>query len=385
MRVKLFARGAADQMRWVEFPLGTPHINSDGLMLLEQIATAPGRTKPGKLLIADLDSPIRNLKQYVPQDASPEQLNTLAIKIGYMGPEEQVCFEAALDLNSVMGMEDILRLTDELDQYEMLLDVSSMGELGRYLVNNGIVEFPESVCPYLDFEKIGIEYDAGHGGVFKGTSYITRMEDAPEQELDAGRTQVFKIHLYTSKVGDTMPGPYRLTLPACGERLEQVKKLIGVDDFAQARIEQVEYPLADLQVYLSSADCPSVETLNSLAEEVEALLQTDGQFPKLCGVLEAEQPQTMDEALRLVRNLDDYERVPCGSTPAEYGSYVVAHSDEWFDYDELLEDLQGFIDEEGYGRYRMREDGVRATDFGLIRRISEPFPAQENGMALRQG
>ena len=31
MRVKLFARGAADRMRWVEFPLGDPHIESEGL------------------------------------------------------------------------------------------------------------------------------------------------------------------------------------------------------------------------------------------------------------------------------------------------------------------------------------------------------------------
>lgn len=384
MRVKLFARGALDRQQWVEFPLGAPHIESNGLQLLNRIATAPGRDEPGKLLITDLESPIRNLKQYVPQDADPEQLNTLAIKIGYMGPEEQVCFEGALDLNSVMGMGDILRIADELDQYEMLLDVSSMVELGRCLVNNGIVEFPEAVWPYLDFEKIGIEYDSEHGGVFKGTSYVTRKEDAPEQALDADRPQVFKVHLYTSKVGDTMPGPYRLVLPACGERLEQVKKLIGVDDFAEARMEQVEYPLTALQEYLSAMDCPSVETLNELAEEIEELLQTDGQLLKLCGVLEAEQPQTLDEVLHITKALDDYERIPCGCRPDEYGRYVMKHAEQ-FEIDDLLEDLEGFVDEDGYGQYRMREDGVKAPACGLIRRLSEPFPTQESGMAMRQG
>ena len=367
MRVKLFARGALDRQQWVEFPLGAPHIESDGLQLLNWIATAPGRDKPRKLLIADLESPIRNLKQYVPQDAVPELLNTLAIKIGYMGPEEQVCFEGALDLNSVMGMDDILRIADELDQYEMLLDVSSMVELGRYLVSGGIVEFPESVWPYLDFEKIGIEYDSEHGGVFKGTSYVTRKEDAPEQALDADRPQVFKVHLYTSKVGDTMPGPYRLVLPACGERLEQV-----------------EYPLTCLRDCLPTVDCPSVETLNELAEEIEELHQTDGQLLKLCGVLEAEQPQTLDEVLRITKALDDYERIPCGYQPDEYGRYVMKHAEQ-FEIDDLLEDLEGFVDEDGYGQYRMREDGVKATACGLIRRLSEPFPTQESGMAMRQG
>lgn len=385
MRVKLFAREAVERMRWVEFPLGAPRIDNDGWTMLEWIATTPGLSKPGRLCIADLESPIRNLKLYVPQDVDLEQLNTLAIKIGYMEPEEQTCFEGALELNSVAGMEDVLHLADALDQYEIFLNVSSMAELGRYLVNNGIIEFPESVCPYLDFEKIGIEYDAIYGGVFKGTSYVTRKEDAPEHALDAGRDQVLKVHLYTSKVGDTMPGPYCLTLPACEERLEKVKKLIGVDDFAQARIEQVEYSLTTLQEHLQTANCPTVEILNALAEEIEEILQTDNQLLKLCGVLEVEQPQTLEEALRITQNLDDYERLPCGSTPTEYGSYVITHSDEWFDYDELLDDLQRFIDKYGYGRYRMQKDGIRITGCGLIRRLSEPFSTQKSNMALWQG
>lgn len=384
MNVLLSNRQKPEKKEWFTFPMGAPCIEHAGLERLRELASVPESGAAADLVVRDLISPIRNLHCFVPEDATPEQLNTLAIKIGYMGPEEQVCFEGALDLNSMAGMEDVLRIADELDQYEMLLDVSSMVELGRYLVNNGVVEFPEAVCPYLDFEKIGIEYDANHGGVFKGTSYVTRKEDAPEQALDADRPQVFKVHLYTSKVGDTMPGPYRLILPACEERLEQVKKLIGVEDFAHARIEQVEYPLTGLQEHLGAADCPSVETLNALAEEVEEILQTDGQLLKLCGVLEAEQPQTIDEALRIARSLDDYERVPCGQRPDEYGRYVMKHP-ERFEIEDLLEDLEGFVDEDGYGKYRMQEDGVRTTGCGLIRRLSEPFPTQEGGMSMRQG
>lgn len=384
MKVLLSNRQKPEKKEWFTFPMGAPHIEHAGLERLRELARIPESGAAADLVIRELESPIRNLHCLVPEDAAPEQLNTLAIKIGYMGPEEQVCFEGALDLNPVAGIEDVLHIADGLDQYEMLLDVSSMVELGRYLVNNGMVEFPEAVCPYLDFEKIGIEYHSEHGGVFKGTSYITRKEDAPGQALDADRPQVFKVHLYTTKVGDTMFGPYRLVLPACGERLEQVKKLIGVDDFAQARIEQVEYPLTALQEYLSTVDCPTVETLNALAEKVEELLQSDGQLLKLCGVLEAERPQTLDEALRVTQNLDDYERIRCGHRPDEYGRYVMKHPEQ-FEIDDILEDLEGFVDEDGYGKYRMQEDGVKATACGLIRRLSQPFPTQEGGMDMRQG
>ena len=146
----------------------------------------------------------------------------------------------------------------------------------------------------------------------------------------------------------------------------------------------MEYPLTCLRDCLPTADCPSVETLNELAEEIEELHQTDGQLLKLCGVLEAEQPQTLDEVLRITKALDDYERIPCGYQPDEYGRYVMKHAEQ-FEIDDLLEDLEGFVDEDGYGQYRMREDGVKATACGLIRRLSEPFPTQESGMAMRQG
>lgn len=381
MKVLLFARGAIDRQRWVDFPLGAPNIESDGLRLLESISYIPQWHRQGQLLVGDIESPVANLKNFVPQDSTPEELNTLAIKLKYLNPEALVCFEVALELNDIKDMKDILRTADTLDQYDMFLDVSTMGELGRYLVSQGIVEFPDEVCPYLDFEKIGIEYNAEHAGMFCGTSYVTVKEDAQgPQMLDADRAQVFTVHLYTSKVGDTMPGPYRLTLPASEERLEQVKQLIGVEEFSQAHIEQVEYPLTQL-ADCCNVDCPSVEMLNELAEEVEALLKADKDIRKLCAVLEAERPQTFEAVLRFARDLDDYECFNCGCSAEEYGRYVLDHA-EALDI-EILEDLEGFIDESAYGRYRMKEDGVRETSWGLLRRYSEPFPAEEQGMNMR--
>lgn len=384
MRVLLSNRQRPEKKEWFTFPMGAPYIEHAGLERLRELASVPESGDAAGLMVRDLESPIPNLHCFVPEDATPEQLNTLAIKLGYMDQEDLVRFEGALNINCVDGMEDVLRLADGLEQYEIYPDTGTETMLGRYLVAHGYIEFPEKFLPYINYARVGIEFHAGHSGAFCGVNYVVRKEAAQEEALDADRPQVFKVHLYTPKVGDTMPGPYRLILPACEERLEQVKKLLGVDDFAQARIEQVEYPLTGLQEYLSTADCPSVETLNALAEEVEEILQTDGQLLKLCGVLEAEQPRTLDEALRITRNLDDYERVPCGQRPDEYGRYVMKHP-ERFEIEDLLEDLEGFVDEDGYGKYRMQEDGVRATGCGLIRRLSNPFPPQESGMSMRQG
>lgn len=381
MKALLANQKMPEKKEWIEFPLGAPFIEHPGLGRLQELARVPETGELAGLMVRDLEAPIRSLHCFVPEDATPEQLNTLAIKLGYMDPEDLVRFEGALNINCVDGMEDVLRLTDELDQYEIYPDTGTETMLGRYLVSQGYIHFSEEFLPYINYASVGIEYHAEHSGAFCGTNYVVRKEAAQEEVLDADRAQVFKVHLYTSKVGDTMPGPYRLTLPACEERLEQVKKLIGVDDFAQARIEEVEYPLAYLQEYIP-LDGLSVETLGELAEEIEGLLRTDGELLKLCGTLEAEQPQTIGEVLRITRNLDDYERIPCGHNPDEYGRYVLKHAEER-DID-ILEDLEGFIDEDAYGKYRMREDGVRETACGLIRRLSEPFPDQSPGMTLRQ-
>ena len=86
---------------------------------------------------------------------------------------------------------------------------------------------------------------------------------------------------------------------------------------------------------------------------------------KYLSVLEVEQPATLQEALRFSIELDDYERVP--DDPEEYGKQVLERigADE-----ELISTLDGFTDFEAMGNFYMREDGVRRTEFGLLRKLN---------------
>ena len=46
--------------------------------------------------------------------------------------------------------------------------------------------------------------------------------------------------------------------------------------------------------------------------------------------------------------------------------------------------IDSYIDFDQLGRDMMKEDGVRQTAFGLVRRLSEPFPPeQEVGMQMQ--
>ena len=44
--------------------------------------------------------------------------------------------------------------------------------------------------------------------------------------------------------------------------------------------------------------------------------------------------------------------------------------------DELLDTIEGYTDFDQLGRAMMKEDGVRQTGYGLVRRLRKPFPPE---------
>ena len=51
--------------------------------------------------------------------------------------------------------------------------------------------------------------------------------------------------------------------------------------------------------------------------------------------------------------------------------------------DEVIDTIDGYMDFAQLGEDAMKEDGVRRTEFGLVRRLSKPFPpAPEIGQAM---
>ena len=170
----------------------------------------------------------------------------------------------------------------------------------------------------------------------------------------------------------------QITLPATFEQLESARQLLGVDSLNMAKLVRAEALRPYLGEYLPLQGMDlRLEQLDELAENIRIMDQEDGALLKYLSVLEVERPATLQEALRFSIELDDYERVP--DDPEEYGKQVL----EQFGADEeLISTLDGFTDFEALGNFYMQEDGVRRTDFGLVKRIREPFTSQEDGPAM---
>lgn len=168
----------------------------------------------------------------------------------------------------------------------------------------------------------------------------------------------------------------RLVLPAEEEELDEAKERLGIEHFTEATITKVEFgkPYMD---DLIPKDCICVEDANELALGIEEMQQRDGELLKYLAVLSVEQPETLTDALRFAIDLDDYERITEGTY--EYGQTVLRRIGA---DDELIDTIDGYMDFEKFGEDSMVEDGVRQTEFGLIRRCSHPFPEETQTMQM---
>ena len=112
-----------------------------------------------------------------------------------------------------------------------------------------------------------------------------------------------------------------------------------------------------------------MESANELARTIREM--PDGDLLKYLAVLSVEPPADFPGALRLALELDDYERITEGSY--EYGQSVLRRigADE-----ELISVIDGYMDFEQFGEDSMKEDGVRQTEFGLVRRLSSLLTAR---------
>ncbi len=297
-----------------------------------------------------------------------EKLNQLAALVDGMDERSERVFSGVLYAESINGLDDVLRIASSLEQYEFIEGVTSDKELGGWLVEHGLagVDFPEQVRPYLDYDGIGAEYCANHGGAYTAEGYIKRREAAQTQAREEKATFVLTLA--------TAAAACRLEFPAAEDALSRAREKLEVGDLNRATVSdvQIDYPWA----YLLPLDTVTVEDANTLARCVSAMSDTERWA--FGAALEAEEPATFSDAVCIAEDIDCYELVDM--TEGEYGRAALRYAGAG---DEILDILDGCTDFERLGRALMEEDGVRETSFGQVKRLSAPWPQQaEQGQTM---
>lgn len=371
MRLTL-SNSSASEGIYLYLPV-TPAEVSEAFAHFERIGVEPSRVRiveaserlPYIALFA-LSTDIHNTEEF-------QKLNNLAMAMEQMNIDEYDIFASALKTENVCSLDDVIRISEHLDDYIILPHIKNDADLCKHLLDIGFRECPEDMRPFLDFEAVGRdfrrEYGGTYGGAYGNGGYV-RRKDSVEQ-LQGQRNAVITLHLSTKQ------SECRLCLPAEEEELAQIRHRLGITDFAEAQITKAECDIPYIGEMVCGLECPTVESYNLLSEELQEFQKQDGALLTYAAALEVEQPETVEKAWELAWNLDDYERIT--EDASEYGKSVLERigADE-----EIINTIDGYMDFEKFGEDAMVEDGARQTEFGLIRRCSSPFPTEEQSQQM---
>lgn len=313
--------------------------------------------RTGKTEIVEIKSVIANLPSYLgglDPDSRTQlaQLNLLSSIIAKMDSRERSIYAGALDGNSINDLNDMIRVAEQVSDYILIPNVNSDVTLGRYVAVAGQIQgdprFPEAAWPYLDFAKIGAEYYAEHGGAYTHAGYVLLKQDA-----EPVREKAAKIRLDLS----SSQAQASVSLPALKEELERVKKLLGIDCFAEAAITKVSFAVPNLNEYKWAQECEG--RFNQLKANEEELNRI---FIDIYGLQDELTPEVEDKDVT-VRKADlqrDIKSLLSYAVGCMFGRYSLdseglAYAGEDWDeskYKTFLPDVDGIIpitDEEYLG------------------------------------
>ena len=135
-----------------------------------------------EFFITAFDGDVMGLYDYLTEYENLDELNHLAHLISELDSDEIETLEAALNKGDhTSSVADIINLVHNLDCYELHPGVTDDETLGRiYVEDMELLDVPDNVLPYFDFEAYGRDMRINEGGHFAPTGYLTRSGDFKE-------------------------------------------------------------------------------------------------------------------------------------------------------------------------------------------------------------
>lgn len=160
----------------LKFPATTEEVQS----LLKNIGVDGVRYE--EFFITAFDGDVMGLYDYLTEYENLDELNHLAHLISELDGDEIETLEAALNKGDhTSSVADIINLVHNLDCYDLHPGVTDDETLGRiYVEDMELLDVPDNVLPYFDFEAYGRDMRINEGGHFAPTGYLTRSGDFKE-------------------------------------------------------------------------------------------------------------------------------------------------------------------------------------------------------------
>ena len=109
-----------------------------------------------------------------------DELNYLASKLDELDDHDYNHFQAAMQISDYTGsIKDVINLIDNLDKYEIYPGVESNADLGHYYIEElGMMEVPDYLADYIDYEAYGRDVAINEMGQFTDYGYVRDTQES---------------------------------------------------------------------------------------------------------------------------------------------------------------------------------------------------------------
>ena len=89
------------------------------------------------------------------------------------------------------SVKDLINLIDNLDKYEIYPGVDDYSDLGRYYIDEvGVMEIPEHLANYIDYEAYGRDVAIDEMGQFTNYGYVRDTQESFTEYYDGDRESI---------------------------------------------------------------------------------------------------------------------------------------------------------------------------------------------------
>ena len=142
--------------------------------------------------ITDYDCYVDGLYEMLGEYENLDELNYLASKLEELDDHDYEHFQAAMQVSDYTGsVKDLINLIDNLDKYEIYPDVEDYSDLGHYYIDEvGVMEIPEHLANYIDYEAYGRDVAIDEMGQFTNYGYVRDTQESFTEYYDGDRESI---------------------------------------------------------------------------------------------------------------------------------------------------------------------------------------------------
>ena len=186
--------------------------------------------------------------------------------------------------------QELMMLASNVDHCQVLADVHSNEDLGKFYVENGFREdldaLPDSAYALLDYAKIGKQMRESEAGAFTPHGYVVRTEELqPLPDYEPQRDINYMIRLALMNHENEQKTAV-LDLPATQERMMEVQEELDAPEWFDAQFTGCDAIVPQLNAMLT--DVEDLPRINELAQSLQEL-KASGQLTKFKAVVGATQ------------------------------------------------------------------------------------------------